>query len=253
MRQIQAILITMAGILLVIVPAMRADSLQLKSGNFVQGRYLGGTDRAVQFEVNGKIRLYGVDEILSISFAAASADGGLPSNNVDPKANSDTLSGRAGQNALDCALLFGIGRGRRFFPVSKLPGSNDSTAVGPNCRRDGQWDLRERAAQQWRRIPTRRREFVKFPRDPCASCPCGSLFWLTNERASAFRAVSVTLRRAPIPFRFRGSESTLSFPCTHAHREPKSSCALLVACVRYRTFKETSGCRRRSPKSTSAR
>jgi hypothetical protein len=98
MRQIQAILITMAGILLVLVPAMRADSLQLKSGNFVQGKYLGGTDRAVQFEVNGKIRLYGVDEILSISFAAASADGGLPSNNVDPKASSDTGLDRAGEN-----------------------------------------------------------------------------------------------------------------------------------------------------------
>lgn len=99
MRKIQAILITMAGILLVLVPATRADSLQLKNGNFVQGKYLGGTDRAVQFEVNGKIRLYGVDEILSISFAAASADGGLPSNSVDPKASSDTRLNPAGENS----------------------------------------------------------------------------------------------------------------------------------------------------------
>jgi hypothetical protein len=64
--------------------------LQLKNGNFVQGKYLGGTERAVQFEVNGKIHLYDVGEILSISFAAASADGGIPSNNAEPKPNANT-------------------------------------------------------------------------------------------------------------------------------------------------------------------
>jgi hypothetical protein len=74
-----------AAIFLLCIPEMRADSLQLKNGNFVEGKYLGGTERAVQFEVNGKIRLYDVDEILSISFAAASADGGIPSKNAAPK------------------------------------------------------------------------------------------------------------------------------------------------------------------------
>ena len=75
----------MAAILFLCIPEMRADSLQLKNGNFVEGKYLGGTERAVQFEVNGKVRLYDVDEILSISFAAASADGGIPSKNADQK------------------------------------------------------------------------------------------------------------------------------------------------------------------------
>lgn len=90
MWHLRAVFIAMAGILLLCVPETRADSLQLKNGNFVQGKYLGGTERAVQFEVNGKIRLYGVDEILSISFAAASADGGIPSNSSDPKPNANT-------------------------------------------------------------------------------------------------------------------------------------------------------------------
>ena len=75
----------MAAIFLLCIPEMRADSLQLKNGNFVEGKYLGGTERAVQFEVNGKVRLYDVDEILSISFAASSADGGIPSKNAGPK------------------------------------------------------------------------------------------------------------------------------------------------------------------------
>jgi hypothetical protein len=92
MRHIRAILIVLTGISLVLVPKLHADSLQLKNGNFVQGKYLGGTERAVQFEVNGKIRLYGIDEILSISFAAASADGGIPSNDVEQKLRTNTGS-----------------------------------------------------------------------------------------------------------------------------------------------------------------
>jgi hypothetical protein len=90
MRHIRAILTVLMGISLFMVPELRADSLQLKNGNFVQGKYLGGTERAVQFEVNGKIRLYGIDEILSISFAAASADGGIPSNDGDQRPRTNT-------------------------------------------------------------------------------------------------------------------------------------------------------------------
>jgi hypothetical protein len=92
MRHIRTILIVLIGVSVVLVPGLRADSLQLKNGNFVQGKYLGGTERAVQFEVNGKIRLYGIDEILSISFAAASADGGIPSNDDEQKLRTNTGS-----------------------------------------------------------------------------------------------------------------------------------------------------------------
>jgi hypothetical protein len=92
MRHIGGILIVVMGISLVLVPGLRADSLQLKNGNFVQGKYLGGTERAVQFEVNGKIRLYDINEILSINFAAAAADGGIPSNDDDQKPRTNTGS-----------------------------------------------------------------------------------------------------------------------------------------------------------------
>ena len=80
MSHIKLALIALAGVLLTVAPGVRADSLQLKNGDFVQGKYLGGTEHAVQFAVNGKVHLYGIDEILSISFASASADGGIPSN-----------------------------------------------------------------------------------------------------------------------------------------------------------------------------
>lgn len=103
MWHIRTMLIGMLGAFFVLAPGLRADSLQLKNGNFVQGKYLGGTERAVQFEVNGKIRLYDIDEILSISFAAASADGGISSNNSDdqkPRTNTGSNSAPADNGGL---------------------------------------------------------------------------------------------------------------------------------------------------------
>jgi len=48
-----------------------ADTLQLRDGRVVQGRFLGGTQASVQFESNGKIDLYDVDQVISITFTGA--------------------------------------------------------------------------------------------------------------------------------------------------------------------------------------
>jgi hypothetical protein len=48
-----------------------ADTLQMKDGRVIQGRFLGGTQASVQFETNGKIELYGVDDIISVTFTSA--------------------------------------------------------------------------------------------------------------------------------------------------------------------------------------
>jgi hypothetical protein len=106
MWHIRTALAAMAGVWLIFVPAARADSLQLKNGNFLQGKFLGGTERAVQFEVNGKVRVYGTDEILSISFAAASADGGIPSNaSAKPSASESNCGGRTANSAAKKRIL----------------------------------------------------------------------------------------------------------------------------------------------------
>ena len=49
-----------------------ADTLQLRDGRVVQGRFLGGTQASVQFESNGKIDLYDVDQVISITFTGGS-------------------------------------------------------------------------------------------------------------------------------------------------------------------------------------
>lgn len=48
-----------------------ADTLQMKDGRVIQGRFLGGTQASVQFETKGKIELYNVDDIISVTFTGA--------------------------------------------------------------------------------------------------------------------------------------------------------------------------------------
>jgi hypothetical protein len=69
----QALLLaTLAGIGLVIFSvSASADTLQLRDGRVVQGRFLGGTQASVQFESSGKIDLYDVDQVISITFTGA--------------------------------------------------------------------------------------------------------------------------------------------------------------------------------------
>src|ERR1700737_580870 len=71
-----------------------ADTPQLKDGQVIQGRFLGGTQASVQFEANAKIDLYDVGQVISITFtgrpSASSATPTAPpapvSNNLAPSA-----------------------------------------------------------------------------------------------------------------------------------------------------------------------
>jgi hypothetical protein len=80
MRRVWRTLLGATCMMLSLGLAASADTLQMKNGEVVQGKYLGGSERAVQFEVNGKIQLYTVDQILSITFT------GIPSAAETPAA-----------------------------------------------------------------------------------------------------------------------------------------------------------------------
>ena len=45
-----------------------ADTLELRDGRVVQGKYAGGTQSNVRFIVNGEVRLYPVKDVLAITF-----------------------------------------------------------------------------------------------------------------------------------------------------------------------------------------
>lgn len=51
--------------------AASADTLQMKDGRVIQGRFFGGTQASVQFETKGKIELFNVDDIISVTFSSA--------------------------------------------------------------------------------------------------------------------------------------------------------------------------------------
>ena len=54
------------------VSAAAADTLELKSGKVVQGRYLGGTAAILRFEVNGEIQTFSANDVVALTFTGRS-------------------------------------------------------------------------------------------------------------------------------------------------------------------------------------
>lgn len=51
-----------------LVPSLWADSLELKDGHLINGKYLGGTEATINFLINGKVERYAVANVLMLSF-----------------------------------------------------------------------------------------------------------------------------------------------------------------------------------------
>jgi hypothetical protein len=59
------------------VSVAAADTLELKSGKIVQGRYLGGTAAVLRFEVNGEVQTFSTNDIVALTFTGRSG-GSVP-------------------------------------------------------------------------------------------------------------------------------------------------------------------------------
>jgi hypothetical protein len=57
-----------AALGLSLVGAAAADTLELKDGRVLQGRYLGGTQAVLRFEANGDIQTFNVTDIVALTF-----------------------------------------------------------------------------------------------------------------------------------------------------------------------------------------
>ena len=53
-----------------------ADTLELKDGRVLQGRFLGGTQAVVRFEVRGNLETFNVNDIVALTFTSNSSAGG---------------------------------------------------------------------------------------------------------------------------------------------------------------------------------
>lgn len=57
---------------MLIVGAAAADTLELKSGKIIQGKYLGGTQAVLRFEVNGEIQTFSTNDVVALTFTGRS-------------------------------------------------------------------------------------------------------------------------------------------------------------------------------------
>jgi hypothetical protein len=101
--------IATAALALVFVGAALADTLELKDGRVLQGRYLGGTQAVLRFEVDGNVQTFRTNDIVAVTFTHASgypaaAPAPPPSPDPVPQAQSVVAGGTvtipAGQSIL---------------------------------------------------------------------------------------------------------------------------------------------------------
>jgi hypothetical protein len=102
--------IAAAALGLLLVGSAAADTLELKDGRVLQGRYLGGTQALVRFSINGDIQTFNVTEVVALTFtrnygsapAAAPAPDPVPAPQaaVAPAPAGGAVSIPAGQSML---------------------------------------------------------------------------------------------------------------------------------------------------------
>jgi hypothetical protein len=63
-----------------------ADTLELKDGRVLNGRYLGGTQAVVRFDVNGEVQTFNVTEVVALTFTGGSPNAAPTAGKVAPAA-----------------------------------------------------------------------------------------------------------------------------------------------------------------------
>lgn len=114
MRNLRRFFAAMA-VALFFVSVAAADTLELKSGKVVQGRYLGGTAAILRFEVNGEVQTFSTNDIVALTFtgrgggaapmaapapSAPAADAPAPASAPAPAAPGGEVTIPAGQSLL---------------------------------------------------------------------------------------------------------------------------------------------------------
>jgi len=91
------------------VGAATADTLELKDGRVLKGRYLGGTQAVMRFEVNGEVQTFNTTDIVALTFtgysgssapAASPSPAMAPSNSFAGAPSGGTVTIPAGQSML---------------------------------------------------------------------------------------------------------------------------------------------------------
>ena len=74
------------------VSVAAADTLELKSGRVVQGKYLGGTQHVLRFEVNGEVQTFSTNDIVALTFTGTGRSSGPAPAPADAPAPAPALA-----------------------------------------------------------------------------------------------------------------------------------------------------------------
>src|SRR5260370_37816361 len=66
------------GLALFFAGAATADTLELKDGRVLKGKYLGGTQAMMRFELNGEVQTFNTTDIVALTFTGRSGSAGDP-------------------------------------------------------------------------------------------------------------------------------------------------------------------------------
>src|SRR5437899_11662214 len=73
-----------AALGLAFVTIAAADTLELKDGRVLEGRYLGGTQAVLRFQVEGNIQTFNVNDVVALTFTHNSGAAAPPPSDPAP-------------------------------------------------------------------------------------------------------------------------------------------------------------------------
>src|SRR2546426_11498904 len=94
------------------VGAAAADTLELRDGRVLKGKYLGGTQAVLRFEINGEVQTFNTTDAVALTFtgnagssapvvAPTPAAAPAPANNLTSSASSEDVTIPPGHSLLE--------------------------------------------------------------------------------------------------------------------------------------------------------
>ena len=84
MKNLSRALLTASAVLLLAGTGF-ADTLELKDGRVLQGKYLGGTQAVLRFEVNGEVQTFPTHDVVALTFTRNSGQAPAPASAPPPQ------------------------------------------------------------------------------------------------------------------------------------------------------------------------
>lgn len=130
MKNSQPLLVTMAALMVTV--SIRADVLELKNGQVLNGKYVGGTSATLRFESDGATQIFQTSQIIALSFATPT-----PTSAPAPAAAPASPSAQPTKTVTLPAGTMLLVRVMDSVSSKNAPGANFTTKLEYNLVTDG--------------------------------------------------------------------------------------------------------------------